>query len=108
MFLKYSIAPSFIDKFASGISFETSGSYLKPKPLQSLQAPIGELNENSLGSSSGIEKLHLLHEWFKDKISSSLSKTKQTEPFVSFVAFSMPSYTLDLVIKSSLIITMMI
>ena len=31
---------------------------LKPKPLQSGQAPYGALKENNLGSSSGSEKLH--------------------------------------------------
>src|SRR3989344_3952910 len=48
------MAPSSIDFDLSGITKSGSNSILTPSPLQALQEPKGELNENVLGSSSPI------------------------------------------------------
>ena len=42
--------PALIDNLGFGIIFLTLISFTVPKPLQWLQAPFGELNENKLGS----------------------------------------------------------
>ena len=42
--------PFLIDNFGFGIIFLILISFIVPKPLQSLQAPFGELKENKLGS----------------------------------------------------------
>ena len=47
--------PSSIDKCGSGINRDGLICLLKPKPPQASQAPVGELNENSLGSKFAIE-----------------------------------------------------
>ena len=53
--LKADIAPSTRDLLGSGINKSLLIWSFVPKPLHSSQAPYGALNENNLGSSSGIE-----------------------------------------------------
>ena len=55
-FLKYLIPPSFIDNVLSGASKSKSTFCKTPKPLQFSHIPLGELNENNLGSIFGISK----------------------------------------------------
>src|SRR5215467_13914064 len=50
------IAPSASDRDGSGTMSSGSTSILVPSPVQSGQAPQGELNENDLGSSSSNER----------------------------------------------------
>ena len=52
--LQGTTAPSKRDLVLSGITKSGSNSIFTPRPLQALQEPKGELNENVLGSSSPI------------------------------------------------------
>ncbi len=79
-----------------GIIFSSSGSNVTPKPLQLGHAPIGELNENSLGSISGIENPQTLQAWASEYvISLSLIKTTTSWVEETFNAVSTASLILE-------------
>ena len=48
------MAPSGMERERSGMMRSTENSRRMPRPVQSGQAPCGELNENERGSSSSI------------------------------------------------------
>src|SRR5262252_11054934 len=76
------IAPSASDRDGSGTTSSGSTSILVPSPVQSGQAPHGELNENDRGSSSSNDKSSYRHarcsEYIRSRFGSSSGRSTKS------------------------------
>src|SRR5215469_17495822 len=91
-------APSASVRDGSDTTSSGSTSILVPSPVQSVQAPHGELNENDRGSSSSKDKSSYMHARCSENIRSRLgsssgrsTKSSTTTPFDSDSAVSTES-----------------
>src|SRR4051812_4727905 len=76
-------APSLMDKAGLGTTSSGSISGREPSPLQSVQKPSGELNENDCGDSSGKESSQLGQATFSLNVRSSVGVSTLMTPFPS-------------------------